>query len=171
MEKLTGFVDYFRKIPAPFLVAIVTVLALILFSSEQYAKMLAVDGFREQHRGYLGFAFLLSVGYAAARIYMFFMQGHKQRKTKKAKGESLHRLTPEEKGYLLTFIEEKQTSIYVSLSDGVMGWLQKELCIVPLTWETGFPSHSISNLGLGSTSKKILMHYTKVASSHIKCCS
>jgi len=41
MDKLTGFADYFRKIPAAFLVAIVSVLGLILFLPEQYAKTLA----------------------------------------------------------------------------------------------------------------------------------
>ncbi len=57
MEKLTGLTDYFRKIPAAFLVAIVTVLALILFLPEEYAKTVAVEGFREQYRVYLGPAF------------------------------------------------------------------------------------------------------------------
>ena len=54
MEKLTGLVDYFRKIPAVFLVAIVSVLALILFLPEETAKTLAVDGFRDKYRVYLG---------------------------------------------------------------------------------------------------------------------
>jgi peptidoglycan/LPS O-acetylase OafA/YrhL len=39
--KLTGFADYFRKIPAAFLVAIVTVLALILFLPGEISKSLA----------------------------------------------------------------------------------------------------------------------------------
>ncbi len=48
MDKLTGFADYFRKIPATFLIAIVSVLALILFLPDETAKILAVNDFREK---------------------------------------------------------------------------------------------------------------------------
>ncbi|EPN7235041.1 super-infection exclusion protein B [Vibrio vulnificus] len=126
MEKLTGFADYFRKIPAAFLVAIITVLALILFLPEEYAKTVAVDGFRELYRVYLGPAFLLTLSFCVARIYMFFMRSHNQRKVLKAKHESLHKLTPEEKGYLLPFIEEQLNSINVGMDDGVMAGLRSK---------------------------------------------
>ncbi|MCU7793458.1 hypothetical protein [Aeromonas caviae] len=46
IDKLTAFSDYFIKIPAAFLVAIISVLGLILFLPEEYSKTLAVDGFR-----------------------------------------------------------------------------------------------------------------------------
>ena len=124
MDKLTGLADYFRKVPAAFLVAIVFVLALILFIPEKHASKLAVDGFREKYRVFLGPALLLTVSFCAARIYMFCIQGHNQRKALKAKQESLHKLTPEEKGYLVPFIQGQQNSIYVGMDDGIMAGLR-----------------------------------------------
>ncbi len=68
MDKLTGFADYFRKVPAAFFVAIVTaVLALILFFPEEYAKAIAVDSFREQYRVYIGPVFLLTLSFCVTR--------------------------------------------------------------------------------------------------------
>jgi hypothetical protein len=83
IDKLTGVADYFRKIPAAFLVAIVTVLALILFLPENLAKELAVDGFREKYRVYLGPAFLLALSFCAARIYIFGQEKLKQKVTQR----------------------------------------------------------------------------------------
>lgn len=80
MEKLTELVEYFRKIPAAFLVATLFVLGLILFLPENYAQTVAVDGFRNEFRVYLGPVFLLVVSFCSARIFTFFMQGHNQRK-------------------------------------------------------------------------------------------
>lgn len=126
MEKLTEFADYFRKIPAAFLVAIISVLGLILFLPEEYAIIVAVDGFREQYRVYLGPVFLLTLAFCAARIFTFFMQGHSQRKALKKSQETLHNLTPEEKGYLIPYIEGQQNTINVGMDDGVMGGLIKK---------------------------------------------
>ncbi|VEN74871.1 Superinfection exclusion protein B [Candidatus Desulfarcum epimagneticum] len=124
MDKLTSFTDYFRKIPAAFLVAIVTVLGLILFLPENYAKIVAVDGFRNKYRVYLGPAFLLTLSFCVARIFIFIMQGQAQRKALKIKQEYLHRLTPEEKGYLVPYIDGQQNSVYVGMEDGVMSGLR-----------------------------------------------
>lgn len=124
MEKITGFADYFRKIPAAFLVAIITVLALILFLPEEYAKTVAVDGFRTEYRVYLGPVFLLTLSFCAARIFTFFMRGVSERKALKKRQELLRNLTPEEKGYLVPYIEGKQSSVYVGMDDGVMASLR-----------------------------------------------
>lgn len=124
MEKLTGLADYFRKIPAAFLVAIVTVLGLILFLPDDYAKIVAVDGFRNGYRVYLGPAFLLTLSFCVARIFIFIMQGHTQRQARKKRQQTLHKLTPEEKGYLVPYIEGQQNSVYVGMEDGVMSGLR-----------------------------------------------
>jgi hypothetical protein len=124
IDKLTGFADYFRKIPAAFLVAIVCVLALILFIPDEIAKTLAVDEFRKNYRVFLGPAFLLTISFSVARIFLFFLGGHYQRKALKSKRQSLHKLTPEEKGYLVPYIEGQQNSVYVGMDDGVMAGLR-----------------------------------------------
>lgn len=124
IEKLTGIADYFRKIPAAFLVAIITVLGLILFLPEEYAQIVAVDGFRNEYRVYLGPAFLLTLSFCVARVFIFIMQGQAQRKALKWKQQSLHKLTPEEKGYLVPYIQGQQNSVYVGMEDGVMSGLR-----------------------------------------------
>ena len=124
MEKLTNLADYFRKIPAAFLVAIVTVLGLMLFLPEEYAQIVAVDGFRNEYRVYLGPAFLLTLSFCAARVFIFIMQGQAQRKALKRKQKDLQKLTPEEKGYLVPYIERQQKSVYVGMEDGVMSGLR-----------------------------------------------
>ncbi|MCA0973108.1 superinfection exclusion B family protein [Halomonas denitrificans] len=124
LERLTSVADYFRNIPAAFLVAIVTVLGLILFLPEEYAKIVAVDGFRNEYRVYLGPAFLLTLSFCVARVFIFIMQGQAQRKALKARLQSLRNLTPEEKGYLVPYIEGQQNSVYVGMEDGVMSGLR-----------------------------------------------
>ena len=57
---------------------------------------------------------------------MFFMQGHWQRKAVKSRQSSLHKLTPEEKGYLKPYIVEQKNSIYVGVDDGVMSGLRSK---------------------------------------------
>jgi|TARA_B110000259_G_C13924982_1_gene366413 hypothetical protein len=123
IEKLTGFADYFRKIPAAFLVAIVSVLGLILFLPEEYTKTLAVDGFKNEYRVFLGPAFLLTLSFCAARVFSFFMQGYRKKQALKRRKETLHSLTPEEKGYLIPYIEGKKNTVNVGMDDGVMAGL------------------------------------------------
>ena len=74
MDKLTGFADYFRKIPAPFLVAIVSVLALILFLPGEISKSFAVYDFREKYKVFLGAVFLLTISFCFARDFIFFRE-------------------------------------------------------------------------------------------------
>ncbi|MDB9952014.1 superinfection exclusion B family protein [Porticoccaceae bacterium] len=126
LEKLTGFAEYFRKIPAAFLVAIVSVLGLILFLPEEYAKTLAVDGFRIEYRVFLGPALLLTVSFCAARVFNFFIQVYRQKQALKRLQEALHSLTPEEKGYLIPYIEGKQNTVNVGMDDGVMAGLRSK---------------------------------------------
>lgn len=123
MGTLTAFADYFRKIPLAFLVAIVTVLGLILLLPEETTKALAVDEFREKYRIYLGPAFLLTVSFLVARLFMFLKQGHTKKQNLKTMQETLHHLTPEEKGYLVPYLEKQQNTIYVGLDDGIMSGL------------------------------------------------
>jgi len=139
IKKITEFTDYFRKIPAAFLVAIVTVLALILFLPEQYAKIVAVEDFREQYRVYLGPVFLLALSFSVARIYMFSMLGLNKKKVLKEKQASLHGLTPEEMGYLSQFIKGSQNSINVGLEDGVMAGL----CSKGITYRATCTGHTL----------------------------
>ena len=123
MDKLTDVVDYFRKVPIAFLVAIISVLALILFLPEQVARSVAVDGFREEYRVFLGPLFLVTTSFFVARLSMLVSRAYAERRGLKARQSVLHRLTPEEKGYLLPYIDGQRTSVCVGIEDGVMSGL------------------------------------------------
>lgn len=126
MGKITEIAEYFRKIPAAFLVAILTVLGLILFLPEDYASTVAVDGFRKDFRVYLGPAFLFVLSFCVARIFTSFKQRHEQRQVTKSRQELLHSLTPEEKGYLIPYFENQQNTVHVGMEDGVMAGLRSK---------------------------------------------
>lgn len=124
VEKLTEIAEYFRKVPAAFLVAIIMVLGLILFLPVEYAKTLAIDGFRQEYRVFLGPAFLLVLGFCVARLFITVVAKHQQRAARKELEQSLHKLTPEEKGYLVPYIESQRNTLYAGADDGVMSGLE-----------------------------------------------
>jgi hypothetical protein len=126
MDKFMAFAEYFRKIPAAFLVAVLTALGLVLFLPEQYAKILAVDTFRSQYRAFIGPAFLLVLAFGAARFFTWLAGAYAQKRLVKERNELLHKLTPEEKGYLVPYIQNEQNSVYVGMDDGVMAGLRKK---------------------------------------------
>lgn len=126
MEKFTAIAEYFRKVPAAFLVAVLTVLGLVLFLPEHYAKTLAADTFRNQYRVFIGPAFLLVSAFCAARLFTFLAGAYTQRRIRNEQRALLHKLTPEEKGYLVPYIEGQLNSVYVGMDDGVMAGLRKK---------------------------------------------
>jgi hypothetical protein len=126
MDKFTAFAEYFRKIPAAFFVAVLAVLGLVLFLPEQYAKILAVDTFRSQYRAFIGPAFLLVLAFGVARLFTWLAGAYAQKRFVKERNELLHKLTPEEKGYLVPYIQNEQNSVYVGMDDGVMAGLRKK---------------------------------------------
>jgi len=122
-EKLMRVTDYFRKIPVAFLIAIIFVLGLILFLPSEIAKTLAIDKFRDTYRVFLGPTFLLTVAFLGARIFTSLMKSYSKKQYIKIKQESLYKLTPEEKGYLVPYIKGQKNTIYVGIDDGIMNGL------------------------------------------------
>lgn len=123
-DKLTGFTDYFRKIPAAFLVAFLCVIGLILFIPEEVAKTLAVDNFRNEYRVFLGPVFLLLVSFAIARIFIYFRRSAEEKKRRENRREFIHNLTAEEKGYLFQYLGRGRNTVHVGIEDGIMGGLE-----------------------------------------------
>ena len=123
MDVITGVAEFFRKVPAAFLVAITCVLGLILFLPDSLAVKVAVDGFRNEYRIFIGPAFLLSVSYLVARVYLSFYDLLGERQAKKVRTSYLEKLTAEEKGYLKSYITEGVNSLMCGPEDGVMGGL------------------------------------------------
>ncbi|AOU99811.1 hypothetical protein BI364_15825 [Acidihalobacter yilgarnensis] len=126
MDKLTALAEYFRKVPAAFLIAVLTVLGLVLFLPDHYAKILAIDAFRSQYRVFIGPTFLLVFAFSIARLFTYLARTYTARKLLKERKELLHKLTPEEKGYLVPYILNQQNSVYVGMDDGIMAGLRKK---------------------------------------------
>ena len=59
IDKILSGLERMQKIPTGFLLAVSIVLGLILFLPEGTAKTLAIDGFRQTYRTFLGPALLL----------------------------------------------------------------------------------------------------------------
>ncbi|MFK3660043.1 superinfection exclusion B family protein [Scandinavium sp. NPDC088450] len=123
MDVVTGLLDFFRKIPTALLVAITCGLSLILFLPESLAAKVAVDGFRKEYRNFIGPAFLLAVSFLVARVYQFFHDLYGDRQRQKVRISYLEKLTPEEKGYLWSYIIDGENSLMCGPDDGVMGGL------------------------------------------------
>lgn len=124
IKYLTDFVEYLRKIPASFLVVIVVGLILILYLPEEHAKIVSVDGFRNENREFLGLGLLCMILVCVARLSTFIGQWFLKIITLNKRQKSLHKLTPEEKGYLIPYIKEQKASIYVGIDDGIMSGLR-----------------------------------------------
>jgi len=123
IEKIRMVTDYLKEIPIVFLITIICVLGLILFIPLETAKVLAVDKFRDNYRIFIGPIFLLTMSFLIGRILIFITRWYSKKRSLKLKQKSLHRLTPEEKGYLIPYIRDKKNTIYVDIRDGIMNGL------------------------------------------------
>ncbi len=98
LDTLKFIVQNYKKVPAPFLAVVLIMSGLILFLPENFAKTLAVNEFRDEYRGYIGFLFLLTLVWSfvwtcvvcGEKAIAFFTQRHEQTKT-------IQKSTPEEK--------------------------------------------------------------------------
>lgn len=123
MNKIIKFADFLKNISAEFLMAILAVLGLLLFLPSEIAAKISIYSFRETYRTYLGPAFLLVAAFLIARFYRFIAQAFTNRKNIKIRENFLRQLTPEEKGYLFPYIQEKRNTVNVGPDDGIMGGL------------------------------------------------
>lgn len=142
MDAIARIADFLRKIPAEFLVALLTVVALILFLPEKQAEVLAIDDFRENFYTYLGPGFLLILSFCVARGISYGRDKWKMKQRREIRQAYLHNLTPEGKGFLLPYIRDQATSVYVGPEDGTMASLRsKEITYMAFSIEdslTGF---------------------------------
>lgn len=129
LDSILNGLERLQKIPTAFLLALSIVLALLLFLPDNIAQPLAVKEFRDNYRKFLGPAFLLMVAFTATKCIMAAAHSVRQHSAKDARLRQLHRLTPEERGYLAAFILQQRNTIYVAPSDGVAGGLEAKAII------------------------------------------
>ncbi len=134
LDQITQVLSSLRSIsPAVFLgLAIAT--GTVLFIDEGLAVTLGVENLRQEYRGHLGLGLLVSLSILASQSLWFvgeaIQEARKRRKKKRnlrKKREldelQLHKLTPDEKAYLLPFIYGENT-MYFKMEDGVAGGLE-----------------------------------------------
>lgn len=124
IDKVLNALDWLRKVPTGFLLALSFVLALLLFLPAEIAETLAVSDFRDSYRKYLGPAFLLVVSFFITKALLFFNDFRRRKASKSRRLLQLHGLTAEEKGYLSQFILQGRNTIHVAMGDGVAGGLE-----------------------------------------------
>lgn len=106
----------------------------LLFSPIDFLARVGLDSFQKQNQSMLGGALFLSLALLLAHMLAsgwsyLVMLGQwilKQRKKKQrmqAREQMLHELTPDEKRFLIPFIEEDQTVIKAQIGDGVAAGL------------------------------------------------
>lgn len=125
-------VKYLRGISVPFLFFLTAAFGFVLFLPEDMAKTFALAEFRTEYRVFVGPAFLLALSLLAERMFSIFRQQRKSKQSLKRTQESLHYLTPEEKGYLAVYVAGGQTILYASIDDKVMrGLAMRKITYAP----------------------------------------
>ena len=124
IDKAFNVLDWFRKTPTGFLLALSIVLGLLVFLPDGIADALAVKDFRATYRTFLGPALLLTVSFVLTKLIMAARGLGQARRKMRRRVEELRELTAEEKGYLAQFIIEGLNTIHVPFGDGVAGGLE-----------------------------------------------
>lgn len=106
----------------------------LLFSPIDFLTRVGLDSFQKQNQSMLGGALFLSLALLLAHMlasgwnhlvllgqWMFKQRKKKQREH--AREQMLHELTPDEKRFLLPFIDEDQTVVKARIEDGVAAGL------------------------------------------------
>lgn len=122
-EAYKAIENFFANLPLPLLVSIFTALAFVLFCSPEIASTLAIEKVREEYRGYLGFALIITAAAILGRLITFVGSFVREKMQTRKWQKSLEDLTPEEQGYLAVYILENKNTIKVGMDDGVMGGL------------------------------------------------
>ena len=140
MEFLTKIWDAIERASYQILIPASFTLAVLLFIPTEYANILGINKFSNDYKVFIGPAFLGFISLLIVKILSDIFKKISQRvilkRYNKERIRVLSNLTPEEKGYLLPFIEQEQTAIYVGIDDGIISSLRLKK-IVTLGSETG----------------------------------
>lgn len=107
MENKSNWLRYLESVPLPVLVALIGVIAVIVFVPASVAHTLAIDSFRTEYRIFLGPILLLCIAFLIARSCLLFEKAFRRNKAKKGRIKTLHNLTVQEKQYLAEFILDR----------------------------------------------------------------
>ena len=123
LEKLAEALNAIHRVPTQLLIVLAVASSFILFIPEDLAVTLAVDEFRKSYRIYLGPGLVVVGAWLVARLLAAIARPLQERKKLRKLHEGLSTLTPQEKGYLVAFIHDENTTINVPVEDGIIGGL------------------------------------------------
>jgi hypothetical protein len=122
-DKVTDLFSAISRVPTQFLLAVAVAGGLVLFVPDQVASLLAVGEFRDAFRIYLGPSFLLVISWIVMRTFSRIQRRFEAAARQRRRCGLLETLTPEEQGYLVAYIAEDRTTIYLPIDDGIIGGL------------------------------------------------
>lgn len=144
LESVTTFLTSIKNNSPKFNMALLIGSSLILFSGEEFLKRIGFYEIKEKYQLYMGLVFIFSMSVLLMNIVYFLKDKAigiiNTIKQNKYWTIQLKRLTNEEKGYLLPYIEEKKNTQYFDISDGISGGLASKKII-----------YRASNLSSGGT--------------------
>jgi len=123
IEHLARIPKAISEISTSLTVAAFAGVTFLLFAPDPLASQLGLEGVRNEYRSIFGVSVLLLGCLALSRFIDVGASWLRNNRKRRQSQIYLHTLTPEEKGYLRVFIEERKNSVSVGLEDGVMAGL------------------------------------------------
>jgi len=134
IESLSGFLSGLKQASPALLLGLALASGLVLFSPEAFVSALGLDVFRQTNKPYIGSTFVISIAlllsHFAFRIADIIKTKIAAIQTRKraaeadaARQQKLHELTPDEKAYLIPYVQRDENTQYFLIEDGVAGGL------------------------------------------------
>ncbi len=154
LESIASALSAIKQTTPALLLGIAVASLALLFLPANVTDVLGVAGLLKAYRPQIGIALIASLALLTAQglvsasswIKSLVVESKKKKareKNQKLRQEALHKLTPDEKGYLYAYIADEQNTQYFGVDDGVAGGLQAKSIIYRATnigdMRTGFP--------------------------------
>ena len=134
IEALSGFLSSLKQTSPVIFLGLSIATGIILFSGDSVIIALGLEEFRNNNKGYLGAIFIGSLSillsytaFSFVKIgkeqYRKYHSKIKQKEKLKKQQEQLHKLTPDEKAYLIPYVLNDENTQYFLIEDGVAGGL------------------------------------------------
>ena len=126
LEGLSGALGAIKQASPKILASVAIAAAFLLFTPSDFTTKLGMADFVSTYRGYIGLAFLVSLVLLASEVMWWasstWRTSRVSKHNDKVRLDSLSELTPDEKAYLIPYIQGENTQYY-SIEDGVVGGL------------------------------------------------
>lgn len=123
------------KLPPKYLISIILVASVLLFSPIQFLQKLGIDKFANDFRAWIGILWLAAIALLLGHWIMYFsdIAGHKirQKLWMRTSRKRLHDLTPKEKEILQKYFKDNSRSQPLPIHDGVVKGLEHARIIYP----------------------------------------